>query len=40
MPLEQTVQNMRTSLDKMGQSDGGGMSGSPDMSGAGSQAES
>lgn len=40
MPLEQTVQNMRTSLDKLGHSEGDQMSGSPDMSGALGQAES
>ena len=38
-PLDQTVQNMRTSLDKMGQSQGGQMASSMGQSGTGGQSE-
>ncbi len=39
-PLEQTVQNMRTSLEKMGQSDAGQTGGSMSQSTSGSQSGS
>ncbi len=40
MPLEQTVQNMRTSLDKMGQSQGGRMGSSMGQASPGRQSQS
>ena len=39
-PLEQTIQNIRTSLDKMGQSQGAGMSSSMGQSSSGGQSDS
>jgi len=39
VPLEQTVQNMRTSLDKMGQSQGGPMGSSMGQASPGGQSQ-
>jgi len=39
-PLDQTVQNMRTGLDKMGQSQGSEMGGSMSQSSPSNQAQS
>ncbi len=39
-PMDQTVQNMRAGLDKMGQSQGGQMDGSMSQSAPGGQSQS
>jgi len=38
-PLDQTIRNMRTSLDKMGQSQGGEMASSMSQSSSGGQSQ-
>jgi hypothetical protein len=38
-PMDQTIRNMRTSLDKMGQSQGGEMAGSMSQSSSGGQSQ-